>query len=44
MSDLALSPLTWLLVAFAIRRRPAATDVDFTDVELEAELQAVLAE
>jgi EmrB/QacA subfamily drug resistance transporter len=35
---------TWLLVAFAIRRRPAVTDVDYTDVELEAELQAVLAE
>jgi len=35
---------TWLLVAFAIRRRPAVKDVDYTDVELEAELQAVLAE
>jgi hypothetical protein len=36
---------TWLLVAFAIRRRPAAAkDVDYSDAELEAELQAVLAE
>ena len=33
---------TWLLVAFAIRRRPAAPD--YSDAELEAELQAVLAE
>lgn len=33
---------TWLLVAFAIRRRPSIPDL--TDAELEAELSAALAE